>query len=177
MISGNLFQLVLVDHLDCYLFAREHMPGRFDHCKMPFAESLFQIVHPGNITAVVLGRLNGFRLADHAATMLHFRTFGQHPTNPRPTYRMETILCFSRLRRQNVEIHFVVGRAHDTTNLSYARTRYGIWLKYAFPDVSLSRQQCENHNTAVRYRLFWNLLFDLINYIIHKYIYTQQESI
>jgi len=86
MIPGNFFQLVLVDHLDSYLFAREHMPSRFDDSKMAFAEGLFQIVHASNVAAIVFGRLNGVRLADHAAAVLHCRTrrdgrIGQHP-NP-----------------------------------------------------------------------------------------------
>lgn len=71
MIPGDFFQLVLVDHLDGHLFAREHMPGRFDHCEMALAERLFQVVHAGDVAAIVFGRSGGFRFADYPATVLH----------------------------------------------------------------------------------------------------------
>lgn len=73
MIPGHLFQLVLVDHLDGNLFAREHMPGRFDHREMALAEGLLQVVHSGDVAAIVFGRSDGVRLADDAATVLHYR--------------------------------------------------------------------------------------------------------
>lgn len=47
------------------------MPGRFDHCKMAFAECLFQIVHAGDVATIVFGRSGGLRFADYSATVLH----------------------------------------------------------------------------------------------------------
>lgn len=47
------------------------MPGRFDHCKVAFAERLFQIVHAGDVATVVFGRSGGFRFAYYSATVLH----------------------------------------------------------------------------------------------------------
>lgn len=71
MITGHLFQLVLVDHLDGYLFAGEHVPGRLDHGEVAFAQRPFQVVHASDVAAIVLGRFHGFRLPDHAAAVLH----------------------------------------------------------------------------------------------------------
>lgn len=73
MVSRHLFQLVLVDHLDGYLFTREHMPGRFNHREMAFAEGLFQVVHSGDIATIVFGRSDGVRLSNDAATVLHYQ--------------------------------------------------------------------------------------------------------
>lgn len=71
MIAGHLFQLVLVNHLDGYLFTSEHVPGRLDHGEVAFAQRPFQVVHARDVAAIVLGRFHRFRLPDHAAAVLH----------------------------------------------------------------------------------------------------------
>lgn len=74
MILGHFFQLIFVNHLDSYLFPREHVSGRFDNSKMPFAQGLFQIVHTSDIATIMFGRSDGVGLSDHAATVLHRST-------------------------------------------------------------------------------------------------------
>lgn len=71
MIARDFFQLVLVDHLDGYLFTGEHMPGHLDDGKVAFTERLLQVVHAGDVATIVLSWSDRIRFADHAAAVLH----------------------------------------------------------------------------------------------------------
>lgn len=103
MITRDFFQLVLVNHLDGYLFTSEHMPGHLNDSKVTLTERLLQVIHTSDVATIMLGRSYRVRFADHTTTVLHRpRDLQTHPNkhyNHRPTltgghsaFRTETIV-------------------------------------------------------------------------------------
>lgn len=107
MITRDFFQLILVNHLDGYLFTSEHMPSHLDDSKMAFSERLLQIIHTGDVATIMFGGSDRVRFADHPAAVLHrLQDLQTHPDKHRSiqtgllTFQTETIADYYEVHRR-----------------------------------------------------------------------------